>query len=469
MSLNKQQSVSGSSSVGGGDRTLRRLLFDVTGVVHWYAFFSHPSGIQRVTEKLISSPALRHNVQVEFVARMLGSNTFYRIDAECLADLDRPHRRGRAIARLRGVFAQSMRLAGLGALLADLRYYHIPYVLLGRLRLDALVEWFFARRWPDPLPPLQPVAPPGPSDILFNPGDLWWQKNYVSVVIELQAKTGVRLLQMIHDLFVIERPEWFRPGFARLFTKEFGKLAPHVDRWLTNSSFVTGQLTDYLVHRSLQVAPVAKLPMGWNSFAHLAEAETGTEVRPDDDVLGRYGLASKSYILFVGTVEPRKNLSTLLDALDRLRGELGSRVPDLVVIGGWGWRSAEVRTRLLRDRQVHWFRAVVDSDLAAFYRQARFTVAPSHTEGWGLPVQESVAHGIPCIASAGGALPEAGSDLVEYFEPSDMEGLKTAMACWIKDDAGLAQARQKIAHALRHPGLPTWDDAARMLLRHALD
>src|SRR5215204_4484142 len=54
-----------------------RVLFDVTGVVHWYAFFSHPSGIQRVTEKLIASLSGRGDV--EFVARMLGSDTFYRM------------------------------------------------------------------------------------------------------------------------------------------------------------------------------------------------------------------------------------------------------------------------------------------------------------------------------------------------------------------------------------------------------
>jgi hypothetical protein len=171
---------------------------------------------------------------------MLGSDTFYRIDPGLLADLDRPQSRSAAIARLRAIFTQSMRLAGLRPLLADTRYYHIPYILLGMLRLDAMVEWFFARRRPRPLPPLEPAAVPGPRDVLFNSGDLWWQRKYVSVLIGLQARTGVRIVQMIHDLFVIERPEWFQPGFARLFTGEFEKLAPHVDRWLTNSRFVTG-------------------------------------------------------------------------------------------------------------------------------------------------------------------------------------------------------------------------------------
>lgn len=444
----------------------QRVLFDVTGVVHWYAFFSHPSGIQRVTEKLIRTLILRRDSRVEFVARMLGSETFYTIEPGLLADLDAPSRRSAAIARLRALFAGSMRLAPLRLLLRDARYYHVPYILIGLLHLDPLVQWVFAGRRPERLPPLQPAPLPESGDVLFNPGDLWWQKNYVSVLIGLQARTGVRLVQMIHDLFVIERPEWFQPGFARLFAGEFQKLAPHVDRWLTNSRYVTRQLARYLEGRRLPVLPCAILPMGWDSFAHLSAEDAEARGR-DQETLQRRGLAGRRFILFVGTVEPRKNLPTLLDALESLRRELGTVVPDLVVVGGWGWRSGAVRARLRRDRSVHWFRAVVDSDLAAFYRHALFTVAPSHTEGWGLPVQESIAHGVPCIASSGGALPEAGGGLAVPFEPSDVKGLKEAMARWIVDPAALAEARAALAAAQGAPR-PTWSDAGEALLKHAL-
>jgi glycosyltransferase involved in cell wall biosynthesis len=465
LSLNVQP-FSDGEDCNRGQEEARRVLFDVTGVVHWYAFFRHPSGIQRVTEKLISSFTQRHGTQVEFVARMLGSDTFYRIDPVLLADLDRPHRRAAAIARLRSIFAQSMRLARLRPLLADTRYYHVPYILLGMLRLDSAVEWFFARHRPRPRPlqPLEPAPAPGRRDVLFNSGDLWWQRQYVSVLLGLQARTGVRVVQMIHDLFVIERPEWFQPGFARLFTGEFEKLAPHVDRWLTNSRFVTGQLTHYLERRSLPAPPIAVLPMGWDSFGQVVAEGACC----DEGGLGRYGLAGGRFILFVGTVEPRKNLPTLLDALDHLRADLGSAVPDLVVVGGWGWRSGSVRARLRKDRHVHWIRAVPDADLAAFYRAARFTVAPSYTEGWGLPVQESIAHGVPCIASSGGALPEAGAGLAVSFDPGDIEGLKKAMARWIVDDGALAEERERIAQELPAVRRATWNDAAEVLLKHAL-
>lgn len=465
MKIVSNQEALENGALNGDAGVPARFLFDVTGVVHWYAFFRHPSGIQRVTEKLLSSSVLRQSSQVEFVARMLGSDTFYRIDSTLLSDLDRPERRSAAIARLRAVFTQSMRLAGLRPLLVDTRYYHIPYILLGMLRLDSLVEWFFGRRRPQPLPSLEPAPSPGPRDVLFNIGDLWWQKKYVKALIHLKARTGVRIVQMIHDLFVIERPEWFQPGFARLFTEEFETLAPHVDRWLTNSHFVTGQLIRYLRGKSLPTQPITVLPMGWDSFSHLAKPSAAAQA---DHVLQHYGLApTRPFILFVGTVEPRKNLASLLDALDELRRELGSRVPDLVVVGGWGWRSATVRSRLRKNPNVYWFRAVPDVDLVAFYRAAHFTVAPSHTEGWGLPVQESIAHGVPCIASSGGALPEAGAGLVVSFDPSQPAELKQAMAHWIVDEDALTEERARIARGLPTASRTTWNDAARALLKHA--
>ncbi len=441
----------------------RRLLFDVTGLLHWYAFFPNPSGIQRVAEKLLSSTVVQRNKHVEFVARALGGDELYRVDGRTLRDLQDPLRRRATIARLRALFTMTMRQARRRGPLSDMAIVHAPYFLLGHARLAPLVEAWFGRRLPTALPPLEVVREPGPQDTFFNPGDLWWQNYYAPFVLRLKARTGVRVVQMIHDLFFIERPDWASPTFVRTFTSTFSEAAPGVDRWLTNSAFVKEQLGVYMESHSLPPRPVEVLPMGWDSFA----ASRGEERPGAGTALRRSGVVGQPFILFVGTVEPRKNLAMLLDVMEDLRRDLGERVPGLVVVGGYGWSAKGLAARLWRTPHTRWLTRVRDADLSTLYRAALFTVSPSHSEGWGLPVQESIAHGVPCIASTGGALRESSRGLAVHFDPLDPASLKSAMAHWITDASALQRERVRIAEALDSGRFPTWNDAGQVLLKQA--
>jgi glycosyltransferase involved in cell wall biosynthesis len=441
----------------------RRLLFDVTGLLHWYAFFPNPSGIQRVAEKLLSSAAVQRSKQVEFVARALGGDELYRVDGGTLRDLQDPLRRRAAIARLRALFTMTMRHARPRGPSSDMAIFHVPYFLLGLAHLAPLVEAWFGRRLPTTLPPLEVVREPGPQDMFFNSGDLWWQNHYAPFVLRLKARTGVKVVQMIHDLFFIERPDWFSPTFARVFPTTFGGVAPGVDRWLVNSTFVKEQLRTYMEGHSLPLRPVEILPIGWDSFT----VSRGEDRADATAALRRHGLGDRPYILFVGTVEPRKNLATLLDVMEDLRRDLGERVPKLVVVGGYGWKAKGLAARLRRSRYARWLTGVRDAELSVIYRAALFTVSPSYTEGWGLPVQESIAHGVPCIASNGGAMRESGRGLALHFDPLDPASLKSAMAHWITDGAALRRERGRIAEALGTQHFPTWNDAGQVLLKQA--
>jgi glycosyltransferase involved in cell wall biosynthesis len=150
-----------------------------------------------------------------------------------------------------------------------------------------------------------------------------------------------------------------------------------------------------------------------------------------------------------------------------LRRDLGERVPELVVVGGYGWSAKGLAARLRRNPHTRWLTRVRDADLSAIYRAALFTVSPSYSEGWGLPVQESIAHGVPCIASTGGALRESGRGLAVHFDPLDPASLKSAMAHLITDGAALQRERARIAEALGSEHFPTWNDAGQVLLKQA--
>jgi glycosyltransferase involved in cell wall biosynthesis len=135
----------------------------------------------------------------------------------------------------------------------------------------------------------------------------------------------------------------------------------------------------------------------------------------------RYDLPDQ-FLLHVGTIEPRKNLTRLVEALQRLRSE-GHRIP-LVVVGGKGWLYDAFFQRLeelevCEDVILPGY--VPPADLPAVYTAAKAAVMPSVYEGFGLPLLEAMACGTPVISSNASSLPEIGGDAARYFDPYSVE------------------------------------------------
>ena len=174
---------------------------------------------------------------------------------------------------------------------------------------------------------------------------------------------------------------------------------------------------------------------------------------PDSDVVAvraKYGIPER-YILSVGTIEPRKNLGRLLDAVQILR-RTGSAV-NLVLVGRLGWLYDDFLTKL---EAFEFADAVIrcgyvpDEDLPAMYSGATATVMASIYEGFGLPVLESMACGTPVVSSFASSLPEFGGDAARYFDPLNTEEMAATIGEVWRDDAlrehmrdlGLVQAAQ---------------------------
>jgi glycosyltransferase involved in cell wall biosynthesis len=129
----------------------------------------------------------------------------------------------------------------------------------------------------------------------------------------------------------------------------------------------------------------------------------------------------KKYLLFVSTVEPRKNLPVLLDAFEDLKRR-GKYDGALVVVGRIGWKSESLLPRL-RGRDVHHLDYLDAAQLAAVYANADLFVFPSLYEGFGFPLLEAMAHGVPALAARSSSLPEVGGDATLYFDPTDAKAL----------------------------------------------
>jgi glycosyltransferase involved in cell wall biosynthesis len=180
--------------------------------------------------------------------------------------------------------------------------------------------------------------------------------------------------------------------------------------------------------------------------------------RPAPAWLRARGLPER-YVLFVGTVEPRKNVPVLLDAYRRLLAR-GERPPALVVAGSPGWDPAPAAVDLPADTVVV-TGYLADDDLATVTAGASCLVLPSRAEGFGLPPLEALACGVPVVVSDLPVFREVLGPFATYVPPGNAEALAAAVARAAVDDGGESARRARQAHARRY----TWQRCAAEALR----
>ncbi len=165
------------------------------------------------------------------------------------------------------------------------------------------------------------------------------------------------------------------------------------------------------------------------------------------------------YILFVSTIEPRKNLTILLDAFEGLIAR-GAYDGELVIVGRIGWKSEGI-VRRLRAPGIRHLDYLPSSELSAVYRQAEVFVFPSIYEGFGFPLLEAMAAGVPSIAARSSSLPEVGGDAALYFDPADARELEHLLD-GLLHDAPLR--RDLAARGPQRAAEFRWDEAAEKTL-----
>jgi glycosyltransferase involved in cell wall biosynthesis len=177
----------------------------------------------------------------------------------------------------------------------------------------------------------------------------------------------------------------------------------------------------------------------------------------------RYGVEEPGYILTVGTLEPRKNLVTLVEAYGALRRR--QPAPPLVLAGSKGWLHDGLFRRvkdLDLERHVRFTGFVADADLPALMNGASLFVYPSLYEGFGLPPLEAMACGVPVITSDSSSLPEVVGSAGRLVPPHDVQELAESMAAVLNDPALQADMRRR---GLAQAGRFSWERAAQETLK----
>lgn len=223
-------------------------------------------------------------------------------------------------------------------------------------------------------------------------------------------------------------------------------------RVITVSKHAKSEIGHFLGERYLSkisVIPEAARP----EFGTLCSDSFKQEARE------RYQLPER-YLFTVSTVEPRKNLVTLLDACKLLKQQLGEACPPLVIVGRKGWNFDDILSYMTElEGMVRFPGHVSDEELIALYQMAACLVFPSLYEGFGLPVLEAMTAGCPVIASTTSSLPEVVGDAGLLVDPLDAEAIASAMLQVLQDE----DLRTGMAHDGRAWASHfSWEETARM-------
>jgi glycosyltransferase involved in cell wall biosynthesis len=268
---------------------------------------------------------------------------------------------------------------------------------------------------------------------------------------ELPLWSRRRAVLTIHDLSALNYPELHRPRLARRARVRLPLAAKLARAIITPTEAVKQEVCSRFRLKSEKVTAIHEAPR--SVFRPLPPDET-FEIRKRLEI-------EDDFLLFVGTLEPRKNLLTLLKAFDQILRHTSWR-PQLVVAGGEGWLMDETFSFLKEsgiNERLRLAGYLNDEELRALYSSCKAFIYPSLYEGFGLPPLEAMACGAPVVASRIPALQETLGDAATLIEPVDVDGLAKAIKN-ILEDEGRRQTMSSIG--LNHVAQFSWEKAATL-------
>jgi glycosyltransferase involved in cell wall biosynthesis len=462
-----------------------RLIVDASTLVRWWG---PPVGIVRVEAEIVrwalgqTPPIILsvYDTRTGLFRSLDGAVARALVDGQALIDLSllpdpRPIERSRPHAfftRIEAALRPALRLRRRLACVFDRRRQALPPGTRRRIA-TLLADLLLSRRvrarvldkdgrrrnlfWLDSVlgPPLQL----GPNDTLLSAGSDWGSKDPAAIAA-LKQRTGFRLVAVCYDLIPILFPHYYGARDVEVFTQFFRAAIRFTDRFICISKQTAADLADFAQAHGCGGLDIRSERLG-------ADA-----VKSNGDTAVPSELAAARIILYVSTIEPRKNHALLLRVWKRLvAGEHGGTGGcKLVFAGRKGWMVDDIVAALHDDpvlaRDVVHVAHASDAALHALYRHAAFCVYPSLYEGFGLPVVEAFMHGKPVIVSSAGSLPEAAAGLAPCIDPNDEEAWIAAIGLWINDPAALSAQTDRLRAQF---SWPTWREAAARIVAMACE
>lgn len=437
-----------------------KVFFDITDIVHYASRESRVSGIQRVQIRIIGSFARMYPGDAMVVFEHPGTREIFWADAAavfCETDFD-------AIGFLSRLGLISARRYPKKKLIVQRLSENAGRLQIYREQLKVYFSALFARERLIALGFSIPEAPLKGGRIkiwsIKNPGEIRnliflgtnWSFDGLHRLASDVKDAGGQVFQLIHDLIPLRWPDFCGGDASDVFRKFLDESINFATAYLAVSEFSANDLRAYLKDKGVERGVKAlRLAHEFSGFPRES---------CDPSVLALN--APSPYLLFVGTLDRRKNIENLALAWEIVALKMGDSAPNIVLAGRRGWDSREffdIVDRLMAAKGKFIFHeGPSDQELAHLYANAEALILPSYAEGWGLPVGEAAWFGTPSLISATSSLPEVCPESSVLIEGLGPEEISDAVIKFVRQGG-----RATFASHSAEWKLETWDDVAKRL------
>jgi len=295
-----------------------------------------------------------------------------------------------------------------------------------------------------------PLDEIGAGAIFFDLDAAWMCRMKRSYLLPILKRQGARIVVHVYDVISITHPQYCLERGVYNFMNFIGAHLQYADTIITNAQATVRELEKLSGQIGCTLPPCHVVRLG----ADFKEQKNPDELVVEEDV--QQAVERGPYLLMVGTIEPRKNHKLLLEAYDKGLKEQGYSI---IFAGYMGWNMEAFEKRMKEHpdygKGVHHFEGLDDDSIAFLYRNARFLVFASYTEGFGLPIIESIMRGTPVLAADVPIYREIAGDYCVWFRQDDVEELCECVAEYEKKPAKYVILKDR----MEKYQLWTWDMA----------